>query len=141
MAQEQLIGVDLGTSLVKTTLFDLSGRAIADATRETALHQPGPGLAEQQGDDFYKATLETIREVVEKAGLAPTGVAAIAFDGQMAGAIGVDRAWQALTPWYPSALDIRYQPYVEQMVNIAGDRSQYPIQQTGSREKSPFDVV
>lgn len=122
MAQDCLIGVDLGTSVVKTTLFDLEGTAIADAIRETALHQPGPGLAEQQGDDFYKATLDTIREVVEAGKLAPTAVAAIAFDGQMAGAIGIDRQGQALTPWYPSALDNRYQPYLEQMVKQAGDR-------------------
>jgi xylulokinase len=122
MPKDHLIGVDLGTSVVKTTLVDLEGRALADATRDAPLHQPGPGLAEQQGDDFYTATLETIRQVVEAAGVDPSGVAAIAFDGQMAGAIGVDASWEAITPWYPSALDIRYQPYQQQMVDRLGDR-------------------
>lgn len=122
MAQDYLIGVDLGTSVVKTTLFNLDGVALADATREAPLHQPSPGLAEQQGDDFYGATLETIREVIDKSGAAPGAVAAIAFDGQMAGAIGIDREWQALTPWYPSALDTRYQPYLQRMVERVGDR-------------------
>jgi len=122
MAQEHLIGVDLGTSVVKTTLFDLEGRALADATRDTALHQPAHGIAEQQGDDFYAATLDTIRHVVDKVGVAPGGVAAIAFDGQMGGAMGVDKDWQAITPWYVSSLDIRYQPYMKQMADKAGDR-------------------
>ena len=90
MAQEYLIGIDLGTSVVKTSLFDTGGNALADATRETALHQPAPGRAEQQGDDFYAAALETLKEVVDKTGIPLGSVAAITFDGQMAGAIAID---------------------------------------------------
>jgi len=112
----------LGTSVVKASLFDEGGNAVADAVREMAIHYPGPGLAEQNPDNFYVAALETIREAVEKAGIGPASVAAIAYDGQMAGAMGIDRSWNALTPWYPSALDVRYQPYLKRMVDIAGDR-------------------
>ncbi len=108
--------------MVKTSLFDSKGQRLADATRATRLSQPSPGKAEQSGDDFYAATLDTLREVVEKSGVAPAEVAAITFDGQMAGAIGIDRDWNALTPWYPSALDNRYQPYVARMQARAGDR-------------------
>ena len=122
MAQDYLIGVDLGTSVVKTTLFDTTGRALADATRETTLNQPAPGRAEQRGEDFYAATLDTIREVIDKTGTPPAAVAAVTFDGQMAGAIAIDRDWNALTPWYPSALDNRYQPYIEPMQKAAGDK-------------------
>jgi xylulokinase len=122
MAQNYLIGIDLGTSVVKTTLFDTGGAAVAQATRGAALHQPGPGLAEQQADDFYGAALETIAEVAAKAQLAPTAVAAIAFAGQMGGAMAIDREWQALTPWYPSTLDTRYQPYLNQVLAKGGDR-------------------
>ena len=122
MAPDYLIGVDLGTSVVKTTLFDTAGRSLADATRTAALSQPAPGFAEQRGEDFYAATLATIREVVDKTGTPPAAVAAIAFDGQMAGAIGIDREWNALTPWYPSALDNRYQPYIGSMQERVGDQ-------------------
>ena len=122
MAPDTLIGVDLGTSEVKTTLFDTAGRSLADATRTAALSQPAPGFAEQRGEDFYAATLATIREVVAKADTPPAAVAAIAFAGQMAGAIGIDREWNALTPWYPSALDNRYQPYVASMQERVGDQ-------------------
>ena len=121
MTQDYLIGVDLGTSVVKTTLFDSAGRSLADATREATLHQPAPGQAEQDGEEFYAAALATIGEVVAKVGAAPASVAAIAFDGQMGGAIAIDRAWKALTPWYPSALDTRYQPYVAAMQARVGD--------------------
>ncbi|MCB0253932.1 MAG: xylulose kinase [Anaerolineae bacterium] len=120
MSQTFLIGVDLGTSVVKTSLFNTEGRLKADATRATRLNQPAPGKADQSGEDFVVATLETVREVVERAGIAPSSVAAIAFDGQMAGAMGIDRDWNALTPWYPSALDNRYLPYIDEMVARAG---------------------
>ncbi|MBX7235711.1 MAG: xylulose kinase [Caldilineales bacterium] len=122
MTQDHLIGVDLGTSVVKATLFDTAGVALADAARPAALHQPAPGVAEQRGEDFVRAALETMREVVERAGVAAAGVAAIAFAGQMAGAIAIDREWNALTPWYPSALDARYLPYQARMQERAGDR-------------------
>jgi xylulokinase len=120
MAAEHLIGVDLGTSVVKATLFDTTGQALADATRPVPLRQPGPGLAEQDPDGFYELALAVIREAVEKAGVGPGQVAAIGFSGQMAGAMGIDERWQAVTPWYPSALDTRYQPYATLMRQRAG---------------------
>ncbi len=122
MSQDYLIGVDLGTSAVKTTLFDTDGTAIAQATREASLYQPAPGVAEQRGENFYDATLETVREVVSQAALSSTAVAAIGFDGQMGGAMAIDRAWRAITPWYTSTLDTRYQPYLNQMLRANGDR-------------------
>ena len=60
--------------------------------------------------------------MVDKGHVRPGSVAAIAFDGQMAGAMGIDRDWNTLTPWYPSSLDIRYQPYLAQMQARAGER-------------------
>jgi len=129
MSQDYLIGVDLGTSVIKATLLTSDGVAVADATRETSLKHPGPGLAEQDGGEFHAATLEAIQEVVAKGDIGPTAVAAIAFDGQMAGAMGIDRDWNAITPWYPSALDVRYQPYLQQMRDRAGERL---VELTGS---------
>ena len=122
MSNPHLIGVDLGTSVVKATLFNTEGVALADATRATELVQPGPGLAEQSGEEFIRTTLETLAEVIEKTRVSPGSVAAIAFAGQMAGAIGIDQDWNAVTPWYPSALDNRYLPYIDVMLQAAGER-------------------
>ena len=119
---DHLIGIDLGTSVVKTTLFRTDGAAVAQARRDAPLHQPGQGLAEQQGEDFYRAALETVQEVAAKAKLPASGVAAIAFDGQMGGIMGIDREWRAVTPWYPSTLDTRYRPYLDQVMKKKGQR-------------------
>ncbi len=122
MSAEYLIGVDLGTSVVKTTLFHVDGTAVGTATKTTTIHHPAPGRAEQRPADFYAATLETIKQVVDRAELPPAAVAAIAFGGQMGGIMAIDRAGQALTPWYPSTLDRSYQPYLEQILRVPGHR-------------------
>ena len=111
MNKNYLIGVDLGTSAVKSTLFNLDGEAVADASRSMEIRQPQPGYAEQNPEDFVVAASDTIREIVEKSALDLSSVAAVAFDGQMAGATAIDRNWNPITPWYPSALDTRYLPY------------------------------
>jgi len=49
----------------------------------------------------------------------PTGVAAIAIDGQMAGIIGIGDDGRAVTP-YDSWLDTRCAPYIERMQREAG---------------------
>jgi sugar (pentulose or hexulose) kinase len=49
---EYIIGVDLGSSVVKATLFDVKGRSIAEATRTIKIHNPEPGCAEQDPIDY-----------------------------------------------------------------------------------------
>ncbi len=117
---ELLIGVDLGTSVVKAALYAPDGVAYATAERATTLRQPAPGVAEQDPDEFVAAALAVIREVVEASGCAPGAVAAIAFAGQMGGLLGIDEEWQAITPWYVSTLDTRYVTYIASMEALAG---------------------
>lgn len=112
MTDELLIGVDLGTSVVKATLYDREGTALAHATRTVALHQPTPGIAEQDPDEFVGHTVAVLRELLARANVGGGAVAAIGFDGQMGGIMGIDRGWNAVTPWLPSTLDSRYQPYL-----------------------------
>lgn len=115
-----LIGVDLGTSVVKAALYRPDGVALATAERATALHQPLPGVAEQDPDEFVAATLAGIHDVVAQSGITPGAVAAIAFAGQMGGLLAIDSQWQAITPWYVSTLDTRYVPYIARMEACAG---------------------
>ena len=122
MAQEYLIGVDLGTSAVKAGLYDTDGNLVAAETQPAPLHQPAPGVAEQDAEEFAAAAAASIGAVMSRARAAPAQVAGIACDGQMGGAMGVDRRFQPLTPWYPSGLDGRYLPHQQQMAARAGAR-------------------
>jgi xylulokinase len=121
MAAHYLIGVDLGTSVVKAGLYCPDGRLIAQASRPAPLRQPEPGIAEQDGEEFVAAAAASVHEAVSRAGAAATHIAGVAFDGQMGGAMAVDSSFRALTPWYPSGLDGRYLSHQQQLAERAGD--------------------
>jgi xylulokinase len=107
-----IISVDLGTTGTKAALFDLKGRLIADAYEETRLIYPKPGLVEQDPEDFYTSTMNTIKQIMAKSRVDPREVKALAFDSQMAGVMGIDSHWRPATH-YDSWLDSRCRGYVE----------------------------
>lgn len=85
------LGIDIGTSGTKTLLIDEKGRLIAEANAEYPLHQPKPGWTEQDPEDWWKATVKTVRAVMKKAKLKPADVRAIGLSGQMHGSVFLDK--------------------------------------------------
>ena len=116
-----LLGVDIGTQGTKTCLYASDGRAAASAFEPSRLIEPAPGAVEQEPDELYGSVVRTIREVLEKSGVRPSDVAALGMDGQMAGILGVDGDFNAVTP-YDSWLDIRCEAEIDEMRAAAGDR-------------------
>lgn len=117
-----LIGVDIGTSGTKTAVFDVSGRLITQASVESTILCPEPGVFEQNQMEFYESAVSTIRECVDKSNIDPGQVAAIGIDGQMAGIGAIDDSWNPVTV-YDSWLDTRCEPYIRLMNETAGIRS------------------
>jgi xylulokinase len=77
---------------------------------------------------MVQATQEAIRELMEKSGIAASGVAALCMDGMISGTLGVDAGWNATTP-YTTPLDMRFAP----QLNDAMDRHHDVIRRkTGS---------
>jgi len=114
MAETYLVGVDLGTTGTKAAIFNQSGKLIADSYEESRLYYPKPGWVEQDPDEIYGSALRTIRECMLKGEVRPERVAAIAFDGQMAGIGSVDAGWATPT-CYDSWLDTRCKAYIEKL--------------------------
>jgi xylulokinase len=85
------LGIDVGTSGTKTLLIDASGVLVAEADDEYPLHQPKPGWTEQDPEDWWKATVKTVRAVMKKAKLKPGAVRAIGLSGQMHGSVFLDK--------------------------------------------------
>ena len=121
MAQQYLIGVDLGTSSTKAALYTLDGTRVATASAEVPLHHPQPGVVEQETDDFYRTAAHTVRQCIQESGIDPRQVAAIAFDSQMAGVGAIDEDFNPATR-FDSWLDMRCQPFIEQIDRDHGDR-------------------
>ena len=59
-----VIGIDIGTSGTKTILFDENGKTIAGKTVEYPLYTPQNGWAEQDPEDWWRATLEGLKAVM-----------------------------------------------------------------------------
>jgi xylulokinase len=116
-----LIGVDIGTQGTKAAVYSVDGELLTAAFRPSRLISPSSGIVEQDPEEMYASLLGAVREAVEKAGIAPGDVAAIGLDGQMAGILGIDRDFNAVTP-YDSWLDTRCSKYIEHIKRTAEDR-------------------
>jgi len=115
-----LIGVDLGTSATKAALYKPDGTLVAEATADVPLYYPHPGAVEQENEDFYRTAAQTVNSCLSQSGIDPRQVAAIAFDSQMAGVGSIDENFQPATR-FDSWLDMRCQPYIEQLDREYGD--------------------
>ena len=91
-----LLGIDIGTSGTKTVLFDENGTPLASSTVEYPLYQPQNGWAEQDPDDWYRASVQTIRTVIETSGVSPESIKGIGLSGQMHGLVMLDASGAVL---------------------------------------------
>lgn len=83
---KHIIGIDLGTSAVKTVLFDENFRVIASADEEYPLYQPHAGWAEQDPSDWWTAVKKTLAAVLG----ACRRIDAVGITGQMHGLVMLD---------------------------------------------------
>lgn len=93
-----LIGIDVGTSAVKTVLFDENGSVTASAAREYPLYQPQNGWAEQNPEDWRDAVLAAVSAVVRESGVNPDEVKGIGLSGQMHGLVMLDEQGEVIRP-------------------------------------------
>jgi xylulokinase len=94
-----LLGIDIGTSSVKTLVLDAdTRRAVSSAQYEYPLYQPQPSYAEQNPDDWWQATVYTVRDAVAHAGVHASTIRGISFSGQMHGGVCLDNSARPLRP-------------------------------------------
>jgi xylulokinase len=92
-----LLGIDIGTSSVKALLFDAEhGATVAVHGEEYPIHTPGPGYAEQDPEDYWRASVIAVRKVTSL--IRANAIAGISFSGQMHGTLLLDAALRPLAP-------------------------------------------
>ncbi len=95
---QYVLGIDIGTSGTKTVLFSADGQTIASYTGEYSLAQPRNGWAEQNPEDWWEATVQGIRYVLEKSGIHAEAIQGIGLSGQMHGLVLLDERNEILRP-------------------------------------------
>jgi sugar (pentulose or hexulose) kinase len=88
MITPYILGVDSGTSVVKSVIFDLTGTEIAVARRPMPVVNPRPGESEIDMVAAWTATAETITEVVKAVG--SEAIAAVGISGTACGFWPID---------------------------------------------------
>jgi xylulokinase len=89
-------GIDIGTSGTKTLAINARGKILAQAMATYPSYHPKPLWSEQDPDDWWNATVKTIRAVVKQARLKPAEVRAIGLSGQMHGSVFLDKKGQVI---------------------------------------------
>ncbi|WP_111429224.1 xylulokinase [Rhodobacteraceae bacterium DSL-40] len=90
------LGIDIGTSSVKTVLFDRAQRLVAQASAALDISRPHPGWSEQDPEAWWRAVTETIDRIAAETSLAD--LRGIGLSGQMHGAVCLDHDDRVMRP-------------------------------------------
>ncbi|MEM3565121.1 MAG: FGGY family carbohydrate kinase [Candidatus Jordarchaeaceae archaeon] len=90
--------IDAGTTGVRSMIFDTAGNSNSKAYEEYQLKTPGPGLAEQDPEDWWKAIVTTMKKALELAQVDPSQIIGIGITNQRATTTAVDSEGKALFP-------------------------------------------
>jgi xylulokinase len=119
MSKRLLLGIDLGTSGCKITLFDFQGNVIANRNGAYRTYYPRAGCVEQSAEDWWRAACREIQSML-KDGIDPQEIAAVGVDGTSWACIPVDKKGNPLRPamlW----LDRRAEKQADWMKEKAGE--------------------
>lgn len=90
------LGIDIGTSSVKTVLFDHDQRLVDQASAPLTVQRPQAGWSEQDPEAWWTATQATIDAIAGRRPLAE--LRGIGLSGQMHGAVCLDADDRVLRP-------------------------------------------
>ena len=93
-----LLGIDIGTSGTKVLLVNDEGKKITSVTEEYPLLTPAPLWAEQEPAEWWKATVNGIKRVLEIAKINSEDIAGIGLSGQMHGSVFLDDSCDVIRP-------------------------------------------
>lgn len=93
-----LMGIDVGTTGTKTLLIDECGNIVATCFEEYPTYIPQPNWSEQNPEDWWKATINTVRSALMKAKIKGEQISGIGLSGQMHGSVFLGKDYRVLRP-------------------------------------------
>jgi xylulokinase len=85
------LGIDIGTSGTKTLAINEEGHILGSALETYPCYFPRPLWSEQDPEDWWQATIKSVRGAMKAAKLKPADVKAIGLSGQMHGSVFLDK--------------------------------------------------
>jgi xylulokinase len=95
-----LVAVDLGTTSLKTCIYEVGERLIlrASASRRLSLETGPDGKAEQDPEEWWDALASSVPEVLTQARLSPSAMGGLTFCAQMQSLVLVDQQCKPVRP-------------------------------------------
>lgn len=126
-----LLGIDNGGTVTKAVLFNTLGEEVAIASRKSVVLMPHPDWTERAMDEMRQATVDCIRELIEKSGVSPKDIAGVGATGHGNGLYLIDekgdpvrngiistdtRAKNFITRWYADGTHKKQLPRTMQSI-------------------------
>jgi len=92
------IGIDLGTTGLKSLLVAEDGRVLGSGYRTYPISTPAPGYAEQDPQDWWEALRASLAEAMAQARASAADIRGIGLSGQMHGAVLTDADGALICP-------------------------------------------
>ncbi len=93
-----LLGLDIGTSGVKTLLLSQNGEVISTATESYPLSTPKSGWAEQNPEDWWEAVVKVINKTIKDNNINANNIAGLSLSGQMHSSVFLDENMEVIRP-------------------------------------------
>ena len=90
------LAIDLSTTACKVIIFNSAGELLVEAHRDMPLFHPYPDWVEADGEDWWRLTVECIREVLNKSSINSARIAGIGICGLMHALLPVDKRGKPL---------------------------------------------
>ena len=94
---EYVIGVDIGTTSVKTVLYDEDGNVKGYSNDLYPLYQDTADMAEEDPEEIFSAMIEGLNHVLEKADLEHGSLKGVSYSCAMHSVICLDENYKPLT--------------------------------------------
>ncbi|UCH31117.1 MAG: hypothetical protein JSV05_06290 [Candidatus Bathyarchaeota archaeon] len=96
--EKYLLIFDVGTTAVKTIIFNTSGKIIEKTYQEYPTTTPSPGIVEQNPEDWWLASKESVKKALNSSKIEPKTISGIGVTTQRATIAPMDRNGEILHP-------------------------------------------
>jgi len=131
-----LIAYDLGTGGNKASLFDTTGRLLADTFIPYQTYYPKAGWHEQRPADWWNALVESTRGLVSKSEIDVNEIAALGISGHSLGVVPLDKSGHLLRETTPIWSDSRAVAQARDMFERVSESEWYYL--TGNGFPAPL---
>ncbi|MGR3742487.1 xylulokinase [Companilactobacillus sp. DQM5] len=125
-----VLGVDLGTSSVKVSALNKSGKIVAQESYDYPVFQERPGYSEQNPEDWVLGTTVAIVRLLLNDGIKSDEIEGISYSGQMHGLVLLDKENKVIRPailWNDTRTTTQVKEIEEKMgnrfIDITGNRA------------------